>query len=97
MGYVIVCWPESQMLMEKEGFYENCSLINSERGLDAYGSSAYLVDEDWYQDFVNGVLPDAQYDDDDDDRLDVCYDDEIIFGDDYEDEDDYEDDDEDDD
>lgn len=92
MGYVIVCWPESQMLMEKEGFYENCSLINSERGLDVYGSSAYLVDEDWYQDFTNGVLPDAQYDDDDD-RLDVCYDDEIIFGDDDYDEDEDEDDD----
>lgn len=84
MGNVIVCWPESQMLMEKEGFYENCSLINSERGLDVYGSSAYLVDEDWYQKFINGELSDAVYDDDDADELDACYDDEIIFGDDYE-------------
>jgi hypothetical protein len=95
MGYVIVCWPESQMIMEKEGFYENCSLINSERGLEEYGSSAYLVDKDWYQKFINGELSDADYDDDDADELDVCYDDEIIFGDDYE--DDYDDDDEDDD
>lgn len=95
MGYVIVCWPESQMIMEKEGFYENCSLINSERGLEEYGSSAYLVDKDWYQKFINGELSDAVYDDDDADELDVCYDDEIIFGDDYE--DDYDDDDEDDD
>lgn len=84
MGYVIVCWPESQMLMEKEGFYENCSLINSERGLEEYGGSAYLVDKDWYQKFVNGELSDAIYDEEDADELDVCYDDSIIFGDDDE-------------
>lgn len=87
MGNVIVCWPESQMIMEKEGFYENCSLINSERGLEEYGSSACLVDKDWYQKFINGELSDVIYDDDDADELDVCYDDEIIFGDDYEDDD----------
>lgn len=68
MGCVIVCWPESQMLMEKEGFYDNCSLINSERGLEEYGSSAYLVDKDWYQKFINDELSD------------VVYDDSIIFG-----------------
>jgi hypothetical protein len=89
--------------MNKVGFFENCSLINSIRGLEEYGSSAYLVDKDWYQKFINGELSDAVYDDDDADELDVCYDDEIIFGDDYEDdyddddEDDYDDDDEDDD
>lgn len=80
MGYEIVCWPESQMLMEKEGFYDNCSLINSERGLEEYGSSAYLVDKDWYQKFINDELPDAIYDDDDTDELDICCDDSIIFG-----------------
>ena len=80
MGYKIVCWPESQMLMEKEGFYNNCSLINSDRGLEEFGSSAYLVDENWYQKFINGELSDAVYDDDDTDELDVCYDDSIIFG-----------------
>ena len=81
MGYEIVCWPESQMLMEKEGFYDNCSLINSDRGLEEFGSSAYLVDKDWYQKFINGELSDAVYDDEDiDDMLDICYDDDIIFG-----------------
>ena len=83
MSYEIVCWPESQMLMEKEGFYDNCSLINSDRGLEEFGSSAYLVDKDWYQKFINGELSDAVYDDDAD-ELDVCYDDSIIFGDDAE-------------
>ncbi len=74
MGYEIVCWPESQMLMEKEGFYDNCSLINSERGLEEYGSSAYLVDKDWYQKFINGELSDAVYDEDEADELDICCD-----------------------
>ena len=81
MSYEIVCWPESQMLMEKEGFYDNCSLINSDRGLEEFGSSAYLVDKDWYQKFINGELSDAEYNDEDiDDMLDICYDDDIIFG-----------------
>lgn len=84
MNYEVVCWPESQMLMEKEGFYDNCSLINSDRGLEEFGSSAYLVDKDWYQKFINGELSDAVYDDDDADELDICYDDSIIFGDDDE-------------
>lgn len=78
MEYEIVCWPESQMLMEKEGFFENCSLINSERGIEEYGYSAYLVDKDWYQKFINGELSDAVYDEVDDD-FPVCYDDDIIF------------------
>jgi hypothetical protein len=82
MRYEIVCWPESQMLMEKEGFFDNCSLINSDRGLEEFGSSAYLVDKDWYQKFINGELSDAEYNDEDiDDMLDICYDDDIIFGD----------------
>lgn len=82
MSYEIVCWPESQMLMEKEGFFDNCSLINSDRGLEEFGSSAYLVDKDWYQKFINGELSDAEYNDEDtDDMLDICYDDDIIFGD----------------
>lgn len=58
----IVCWPESQMLMEKKGFYNNCTLINSEKGLEKYGSSAYLVDKDWYDKFMNNELEDADED-----------------------------------
>lgn len=81
MSYEIVCWPESQILMGKEGFYENCSLINSQRGLDEYGSSAFLVDQEWYNKVINGEIPDAEYNDEDiDDMLDICYDDDIIFG-----------------
>ena len=82
MSYVIVCWPDSQMLMEKEGFFDNCSLINSERGLEVYGSSAYLVDEEWYDKFEKGELDymsSEEYESMSED-FDVCYDDDIIFG-----------------
>lgn len=62
MDREIVCWPESQMLMEKKGFYDNCTLINSEKGLEKYGSSAYLVEKDWYNKFMNNELEDADED-----------------------------------
>jgi hypothetical protein len=45
--FIVVTWPESQNLMDLEGFEENCHLINDESGLDQYGSSAYFVNEDW--------------------------------------------------
>lgn len=60
---VIVIWPYSQNLMEAKGFYENALLINTEKGLDEFGSSAYLVDEDWYDAYKNGTL-DEDYADD---------------------------------
>lgn len=40
----IVCWPQSQELMEVAGFEEHCQLINDDYGLEKYGSSAYFVD-----------------------------------------------------
>ena len=45
--FVVVTWPESQELMEKEGFEENSYLINDDKGIDDYGSSAYFVSETW--------------------------------------------------
>lgn len=45
--FVVVCWPESQELMGKEGFGENAYLINDVHGLDEYGSSAYFVNKAW--------------------------------------------------
>ena len=53
MSKIIICWPESQELMELDGFRDNCSLINGERGLNTYGSSAYLVDKNWYDERKN--------------------------------------------
>lgn len=45
--YVIVQFPEIQFLMKREGFNENCCLINDEYFLSLYGSSAYFVNESW--------------------------------------------------
>lgn len=47
MKYIVVEWPESQNLMEKDWFNE-CELINSDFGISEYGSSAYLVPENRY-------------------------------------------------
>lgn len=45
--YVVVGWPEIQHLMDIDGFYENAHLINDEPGIEAFGSSAYFVNEKW--------------------------------------------------
>ena len=38
--FEVVCWPESQMLMELDGFEENSYLVNDDMGLHEFGSSA---------------------------------------------------------
>lgn len=84
---IIVCWPESQNLMELDGFRENCSLINGERGLETYGSSAYLVNEEWYNEWANAPIiedddididNDDENEDDDDCELQIAYDWELV-------------------
>jgi len=47
MKYILVSWPESQLLMEKEWFNE-CILMNDEAHLDEIGGSAYFVPENRY-------------------------------------------------
>ena len=42
--YILVCWPESQTLMEQVWFDE-CILMNDENHLQEIGSSAYFVPE----------------------------------------------------
>lgn len=46
--YIVVEWPESQYLMDIDGFYKNAYLINDIKGLDDFGSSAYFVLKSWY-------------------------------------------------
>lgn len=48
-GLAIVCWPDTQELMECEGFYEHAWLINDEYGLRRFGSCAYVVEESWLE------------------------------------------------
>lgn len=49
MSYVVVSWPDSQALMDKEGFEDNSYLVNDEQGIEDFGSSAYFVDEEWLE------------------------------------------------
>ena len=43
-SFLVVEWPESQELMEYEGFMDNCTLLLN----DGFGSASYLVRKDWY-------------------------------------------------
>ena len=45
--FVVVMWPESQELMELEGFDENACLVNDSPFLEEYGSSAFFVRQSW--------------------------------------------------
>ena len=47
-NYVIIGWPDIQDIMDKDGFYENSTLIapNVNMGID---SSTYLVDKEWLE------------------------------------------------
>ena len=50
--FEVVCWPESQMLMELDGFEENSYLVNDDMGLLEFGSSAYFVNRKWLEETV---------------------------------------------
>lgn len=52
MEYVLITWPESQLLMEKIWFDE-CILMNDENHLDNIGSSAYFVPKERYEEMSN--------------------------------------------
>ena len=41
--YIIIQWPEIQYFMELKGFRENFYLINDEKEIEEFGSSAYFV------------------------------------------------------
>lgn len=48
--FVPVCWPEIQDLMHMHGFEQNAFLINDEKGMERFGSSAYFVSAEWLAD-----------------------------------------------
>lgn len=58
---IVVRFPESQILAEKDGYFENCELINSEKGVEMYGACAYLVNEEWYNKVKSGEVADKEY------------------------------------
>lgn len=45
--YKVVVWPESQALMNCDGFEENSYPILDEKGLNDFGSGAYFVNSEW--------------------------------------------------
>lgn len=52
--FVLVTWTDDiQFFMEQEGFEENAYLINDEKGLKDFGSSAYFIRKGWYQEKAN--------------------------------------------
>lgn len=47
--FIVVTWCDNiQFFMEQKGFEENAYLINDEKGLDDFGSSAYFIRKSWY-------------------------------------------------
>jgi hypothetical protein len=46
--YIVVKWPESQMIMEKSWFRDECILIDNDHGYKTHGDSAYLVPKERY-------------------------------------------------
>lgn len=56
MKYIVIQWPESQYLMEFKDWQKHCYLINDNLGITEFGSSAYFVEEDWYnENFIKNV------------------------------------------
>ena len=70
---IVVEFPKSQMLGNKEGFLDNVELINSDKGIEIYGSGAYLVNEDWYNNVLNGNVADREYTDEEMLSLEINY------------------------
>lgn len=47
--FVVITWADNiQFFMEQENFEDNSYLINDEKGLKDFGSSAYFVRKEWY-------------------------------------------------
>ena len=61
MKKIVVEFPKSQMLEDKDGFLDNVELINSDKGIELYGGGAYLVNEDWYDKVMRGEVAEREY------------------------------------
>ena len=56
--YVIVQFPEIHFLIGRDGFNENCCLIDDEDFLSLYGNSAYFVKESWL--YMNKICDNSE-------------------------------------
>ena len=59
----VVTWPEIQYYMDKKDFRNNTALINSEHGIEIYGSSAYRMNPEWKKLVDEGVIEDIEEND----------------------------------
>lgn len=55
--YKVICWPEVQGLFEWPGFREHSYLVNDDKGMEDFGSSAYFVESEW----LRGVEEELEY------------------------------------
>lgn len=49
--FIVVTWPDVQVLFEYDGFYDNSILINDGKLYEEYGDSAYMVRKSWIKSF----------------------------------------------
>lgn len=71
---VVVTFPDSQVIEEKEGFLDNCSLINSDFGILSFGGGAYKVNKKWLEEVNAGNVADREYTPDElEELLDIDY------------------------
>lgn len=49
MKFKVIQWPECQEYMGKKGWEENSYLINDDKGIEEFGSSAFFVRMSWLE------------------------------------------------
>ena len=47
--YTVITWPDIQTYMEEPDFEEHSYLINDDKGIEDFGSSAYFVEAEWLE------------------------------------------------
>ena len=61
MKKVVVQYPNTLELENKDGFFDNVELINSDKGIAIYGAGSYLVNEEWLEKVNNGIIAEKEY------------------------------------
>lgn len=57
-NFIVIEWPEIQDLMHYNWYTRECHLVNDEKGLAEYGSSAYFVPTERYQEHLDAAVKD---------------------------------------
>ena len=54
--YTLITWPESQGLMEQDGFEDNAHPVYDEKGLEMFGPNAFMVNTAWLEETKGCVI-----------------------------------------